>query len=209
MHGYDQYCPVARALDEIGDRWTLLVLRELVTVGEQRFTDLKRNLPGIPPTVLTARLKTMTERGLITTRELPAPAARTVYAATARGRETVPILRALARFGATLLPPPDDDTPLRPASVVNGAVLAWYDRDAAAGVDEVYRLELDGEAFTLATRRGGGAGAGREPDLTLVAPARAVVEARLGVVELGDDARVARDGSARAWRNFRRIYRLR
>ena len=62
----EQYCPIARALDVLGDRWTLLILRELV-VGDQRFTDLRRHLPGIAPTVLTQRLRTMTEQGLVTT----------------------------------------------------------------------------------------------------------------------------------------------
>jgi DNA-binding HxlR family transcriptional regulator len=201
--GYDQYCPVARALDEIGDRWTLLILRELNGVGEQRFTDLKRNLPGIPPTVLTARLRDMIARGLVTTRALPPPAARTVYAATPRGRETIPVLRALARWGLPLLEPPPEDLPLRPATVVNAALLAWYDRAAALGVDESYLVELDGETFTLRV----GAGSA-EPAMTLRAPARALVEARLGRTKLGDDPRVSRSGTARSWKTFQRVYQI-
>ena len=60
----EQYCPIARALDVLGDRWTLLILRELI-IGDQRFTDLREHLPGIAPTMLTQRLRTMTEQGLV------------------------------------------------------------------------------------------------------------------------------------------------
>ena len=74
----EQYCPIARALDVLGDRWTLLILRDLVG-SDQRFTDLRRRLPGIAPTLLTQRLRTMMAEGLVATKELPPPAARSVY----------------------------------------------------------------------------------------------------------------------------------
>src|SRR3954451_13470408 len=92
VHGYQQYCPIARALDVLGDRWTLLILRELTNAGDRRFTDLRRSLPGIAPGLLSDRLKALAEHGLVTTRELPPPAARTVYAITPRGREAAPVL---------------------------------------------------------------------------------------------------------------------
>src|SRR6476646_5571832 len=127
-HGYRQYCPIARALDVLGDRWTLLILRELTNAGDRRFTDLRRGLPGIAPGLLSDRLKTLVEHGLVTTRELPPPAARTVYAITPRGREAVPVLRALARFGLPLLDPPDEgDEGARvdPAMAVQAAISAF------------------------------------------------------------------------------------
>ena len=74
---YDQYCPIAVALDALGDRWTLLILREL-TIGERRFTDLRTALPGIAPNLLADRLRDLQERGLVEQRELPPPAARAV-----------------------------------------------------------------------------------------------------------------------------------
>jgi len=92
------YCPIARALDVLGERWTLLILRELAG-GDQRFTDLKRLVVGIPPNVLSNRLKALVDEGVVETRELPPPAARTVYGLTGRGREAMPVLRALARWG--------------------------------------------------------------------------------------------------------------
>src|SRR5215207_1372937 len=101
---YDQYCPIARSLDLIGDRWTLLVVREL-SLEPQRFTDLRSHLPGIPPNVLSQRLKRLADSGLVATEELPPPAARSVYTLTPRGRETAPILRELIRFGLPELEP--------------------------------------------------------------------------------------------------------
>ena len=70
---YEQYCPIATALDVLGDRWTLLVLRELL-IGEQRFTDLRRSLPGMAPNLLTERLRLLEDQGFVTRRELPPPA---------------------------------------------------------------------------------------------------------------------------------------
>ena len=111
---YDQYCPIAAALDVVGDRWTLLIMRELTT-GDRRFTDLRAALPGIAPNLLADRLRELQADGLVEQRELPPPAARTVYAATAAGREVVPVLRSLARFGVARLGPPGDDDVVRAA----------------------------------------------------------------------------------------------
>src|SRR5512141_1976230 len=108
----EQYCPIARALDVLGDRWTLLILRELV-VGDQRFTDLRTHLPGVTPAVLTDRLHTLRERGLVDV--APAPqGSRSLYTITARGRETMPVMRALARFGMPLLDDPSSAEVVRP-----------------------------------------------------------------------------------------------
>jgi len=99
---YGQYCPIAAGLDLIGDRWTLLVLREL-SMGDQRFTDLRGALTGIAPNLLTERLRSLQSMGLVTTVELPPPAARSVYRLTAEGRRVEPVLRSVARFGCRYL----------------------------------------------------------------------------------------------------------
>lgn len=99
---YGQYCPIAAGLDLIGDRWTLLLLREL-SMGDRRFTDLRGALPGIAPNLLTERLRSLQGIGLITTVELPPPAARSVYTLTEDGRRIEPVLRSVARFGAAYL----------------------------------------------------------------------------------------------------------
>ena len=105
MKRYDQYCPIARALGLVGERWTLLVVRELMH-GPKRYTDLAVHLPGIGTNVLAARLKELEAAGLVEKRRLAPPAASTVYALTEAGRALRPVLHELARFGARLLGPP-------------------------------------------------------------------------------------------------------
>ncbi|WP_051951142.1 winged helix-turn-helix transcriptional regulator [Actinacidiphila yeochonensis] len=96
---YDQYCAVARALDTVGDRWTLLVVRELLA-GPRRYTDLHADLPGVSTDMLATRLRDLERDGLLERRRLPAPASVQVYELTARGRRLTPVLTALAAFGA-------------------------------------------------------------------------------------------------------------
>ncbi|MYW17730.1 transcriptional regulator [Streptomyces sp. SID2955] len=95
---YDQYCSAARALDRVGDRWALLIVRELLA-GPRRYTDLHADLPGVSTDVLASRLKGMERDGLTTRRRLPPPGAAYVYELTARGRELLPVLQALGRWG--------------------------------------------------------------------------------------------------------------
>ncbi|MEU2052576.1 winged helix-turn-helix transcriptional regulator [Streptomyces bungoensis] len=95
---YDQYCSVARALDAVGDRWTLLIVRELLA-GPRRYTDLHADLPGVSTDVLASRLKDMERDGLATRRRLPPPGAASVYELTGRGSRLLPVLQALGRWG--------------------------------------------------------------------------------------------------------------
>lgn len=95
---YDQYCSAARALDVVGDRWTLLIVRELLA-GPRRYTDLHADLPGVSTDVLASRLKDMERDGLTTRRRLPPPGAAYVYELTGRGRELLPVLQALGEWG--------------------------------------------------------------------------------------------------------------
>ena len=129
---YDQYCGIAAALDRVGDRWTLLVMRELA-FGEQRFTDLKVRLPGIATNLLTERLRSLEDDGLVEQRELPAPAARTVYALTDEGRRVLPVLRALSAFGQPFLGEPPADG-VRPEMAVYSGLGSRVDLAAAIGV---------------------------------------------------------------------------
>jgi len=99
---YGQYCPIAAGLDLIGDRWTLLILREL-SIADRRFTDLRSALPGIAPNLLTERLRSLQSIGLVSMVELPPPAARSVYRLTDEGRRIEPVLRSVARFGVRYL----------------------------------------------------------------------------------------------------------
>jgi DNA-binding HxlR family transcriptional regulator len=205
----EQHCPIARALDMIGDRWTLLILRELI-ISDQRYTDLAAHLPGIAPTLLSQRLRTMVEQGLITTKELPPPAARSVYSATIRGRQATTVLRALTRFGMPLLEAPDDDVVVRPWTAAHAAVGAYFQPHKAIGVDERYLLRIDGEEFTMSSVPGGGV-AHDKPDLVLEGPARAFLDVRQGRSSLRQaitTGRLIKRGSARALANFACIFQL-
>jgi DNA-binding HxlR family transcriptional regulator len=144
---YDQYCPIAEALDVVGERWTLLITRELLA-GPQRFTDLRGGLPGIPPNLLSCRLRELEEAGLIARRELPPPAARTVYELTEEGRGVEPVLRALTRWGLHRLPPPEDGA-VSPTIAVRAALVAFARPKAASVPERTWAAYIGDEVFTL------------------------------------------------------------
>jgi DNA-binding HxlR family transcriptional regulator len=108
---YEQYCPMAHALDLVGDRWALLVIRELMH-GPKRYTDLVEHLPGIGTNILAARLRDLEGHGVVTRRTLPPPAASKVYELTDYGRQLRPAMRELALWGARSLGPPTDQDEL-------------------------------------------------------------------------------------------------
>lgn len=99
---YEQYCALAKALDLVGERWTLLVVRELVE-GPKRYTDLQEGVPGIATDMLAARLRSLEKSGLVERHLLPPPAASIVYELTPLGRGLEPVIRELARWGLRLL----------------------------------------------------------------------------------------------------------
>lgn len=108
MRSYGHFCGVAKALDALGDRWTLLIVRDLL-LGPRRYTDLHVGLPGITTNLLAKRLREMQDRGLLEKRVEPPPSASTVYALTELGRELEPVVLALGRWGARYLEDPRDD----------------------------------------------------------------------------------------------------
>ena len=109
MKSYNQSCPIAQALDVIGDRWTLLVLRELLIQGPCRYTDLAQGLPGIATSVLADRLRSLEEAGLIRREAAPPPVATTLFHLTDAGRAVEPILIAIGRWGVEQLNRPGPD----------------------------------------------------------------------------------------------------
>jgi DNA-binding HxlR family transcriptional regulator len=104
MKSYQQYCSVARALDAVGDRWVLLIVRELLALGPSRYSDLKRGLPGIATNLLAERLKVMEADGLIERYDAPPPVGTNLYQLTERGRELQDVVHALARWGLERMP---------------------------------------------------------------------------------------------------------
>jgi DNA-binding HxlR family transcriptional regulator len=147
MKRYDQYCPVCHALGLVGERWALLVVRELLK-GPKRYTDLQEGLPGIGTNVLAARLKELEEAGVLQKRKLPPPAASTVYELTDYGKELEEPLYALARWGARSLPPPTGKQEFYPDWGLN-AFAALLDPDAAQGLAETYVVRVADDAYTV------------------------------------------------------------
>ena len=146
-HQYQQYCGLARTLDIAGDRWTLLIVRELMP-GPRRFTDLIDGLPGISRNLLTERLRALEQDDVVVRRELPPPAARQVYELTADGRDLAEAMVPLIGWGARRLGrrTPTESFRARWAGL---AMATFADREAAKGVSETYQCLVDGSAFYL------------------------------------------------------------
>ena len=103
MRSYGQNCALAKALDVIGDRWTLLIVRELMMRDGCRYTDLRNGLPGIATNLLAERIGELEHAGVVAREEAPPPIAATLFRLTARGRDLEPVVAALGRWGAPLL----------------------------------------------------------------------------------------------------------
>jgi len=146
MRKFEQYCPVAHALSYVGERWSLLIVRELLH-GPKRYTDLNRGLPGIGTNILAARLRELEACGIVLKRTFPPPAASTVYELTEHGVELKETVYALARWGARTIGPPGPDDELYPEWGLN-ALPALFHPEAARGLTETYSLVVEGDAFT-------------------------------------------------------------
>jgi DNA-binding HxlR family transcriptional regulator len=143
---YDQYCPIAHAVGMLGERWTLLVVRELL-YGPKRYTDLVGGLPGIGTNVLAARLRDLEQSGVVQKRRLPPPAACNVYELTEYGRGLEEAVFALARWGIRSLGPPGPEDELDPDWGIH-AFPALFNPEAARGLTETYSLNIGGDWFT-------------------------------------------------------------
>jgi DNA-binding HxlR family transcriptional regulator len=205
---YEDSCGIARALDVVGERWALLVVRELL-LGPKRFTDLRAGLPRIGPDMLAARLRELEDAGVVVQRRLAPPAARTVYELTARGRELEPVLHALGRWGSrqALRPEPP---PLSPdAAVVAMQTMFEPDPDARLGV---IALRLNGHEFSLradADQLVATTGSGAAPAATVQTDPvtlSAVLWHGLDIDQAIADGRLTIDGDPRAARSLLNRY---
>src|SRR5215210_4462379 len=144
MRSYDDGCAAAHALDLVGERWALLVVRELL-LGPKRFTDLRAGLPGTSPNVLAQRLRELEGVGVVRRRKLPPPAASRVYELTDWGLELEPVITRLGRWGAR--------SPSRPRDAelgVDSLILSFqtmFDPQEAEGLGASYELRLGEESF--------------------------------------------------------------
>jgi DNA-binding HxlR family transcriptional regulator len=141
---YGDRCGIARALDLIGERWALLVVRELL-LGPKRFTDLRAGLPHVSPDVLSQRLRELERDSIVQRRTLAPPAGARVYELTDRGTELEPVILALGRWGSTAPFPPGDAR-----LGVDSAILALrtlFDPSAADGLSASYELRFGEQRF--------------------------------------------------------------
>ncbi|MGW2056178.1 winged helix-turn-helix transcriptional regulator [Streptomyces sp. NPDC001840] len=186
MRSYGQYCSIARALDVVGDRWTLLIVRELLLQGPCRFTDIKNGLPGIAANLLSTRLKELEAAGLISREDAPPPIATVLYRLTESGQELEPALKALGLWGLRFMA---DE---RPDDAFQARWLAyapeWFTTDADPDAPPaVIQLIASGELAVIELRNGRvhtRLGRATDPDLVLDGPPRAVLGLLSGLINL-------------------------
>jgi DNA-binding HxlR family transcriptional regulator len=216
---YGQPCPVASALDVVGERWTLLIVRDLM-FGALRFSDLRDGLTGLAPNLLSERLKMLVSTGIVEQVELPPPAARTVYALTARGRELGPVVHGLARFGLDDWTDPDVWPP--PERLVRGALLALMEPDRLGAQGWTLRIVLpDAEVgVTVGPRSSGRVGldrlrleharlADRSTDATMTTSLGTLLGLRRSTIDRSTavaDGRLELAGSTRALDQLARLF---
>lgn len=177
MRSYDEYCAIAKSLDVIGDRWTLLIVRELALQGRCRYTDLRNGLPGIATNLLADRLRELEQVGLIERRELPPPVARTVYSLSAAGwRKVPPVIQAIATFGLDLIEP--NESALTPLNGFLAGILLGFDR--RTDLNASYRVDIDGRRFEFGVDQGHLTATGDRPAVTVKASAADLITARIG-----------------------------
>ena len=148
---YDQFCAVARALDLVGERWTLLLIRELM-LGPKRFKDLLDGLPGIGTNLLADRLKEMEAAGIIARRVLPPPAGSSVYELTDRGRGLEPVVFALGAWGHQFMGMRKATDALRPGWIMVSLRATFHPE--AVSRRERFEIRIDGEPFQVHVDRG-------------------------------------------------------
>lgn len=145
MRSYGDPCGVARGLDVIGERWALLVVRDLL-LGPKRFNDLHAGLPGVSPNVLAQRLRELAEHGVVQRRDLPPPARVRLYELTDRGRALEPLLLHLGRWGSQAPTTPDGSLGIDSILL---SIKAAFDPARTAEQGSVYELHIDSDTYCI------------------------------------------------------------
>jgi DNA-binding HxlR family transcriptional regulator len=191
MRSYDEYCAIAKSLDVVGDRWTLLIVRELSLRGACRYTDLRNGLPGIATNLLAERLRELERAGVVTREDAPPPVATALFRLTPRGEQLRPVLEDLVRWGVPLM------TDQRPTDAVRSHWLVWAlelmltDRRPSASPVTV-RLETGDQPIVFEARDGAisarldAAGESDRVDATISGPPRPILGLLLGLLGLAD-----------------------
>ncbi len=187
MRSYDEYCAMAKSLDVVGDRWTLLIVRELALRGASRYTDLRNGLPGIATNLLAGRLRELEHAGVVAREDAPPPIATTLFRLTPRGEQLRPVLEDLIRWGVPLM------AEQNPSDAVRSHWLAWAlelmltDRKPG-GRGITLELQTGDEPIVVQTRDGAihtRLGRAQDPDATLTGPPKPILGLLLGLLDLG------------------------
>ena len=188
MRSYDEYCAIAKSLDVVGDRWNLLIVRELSLCGACRYTDLRNGLPGIASNLLAERLRGLEHAGVIAREDAPPPIATTVFRLTPRGEQLRPVLQELVRWGLPLM------TEQNPGEEVRSHWLAWAlelmltDRQPDASPVTV-ELQTGDQPIVIETRDGTvhtRLGPADAADLTITGPPKPILGLFLGLLQPAD-----------------------
>jgi DNA-binding HxlR family transcriptional regulator len=188
MRSYDEYCAIAKSLDVVGDRWTLLIVRELALRGACRYTDLRNGLPGIASNLLAERLRELEHAGVIAREDAPPPIATTLFRLTPRGEQLRPVLEDLIRWGLPLM------TEQKPGDTVRSHWLAWAlelmltDRKPD-GSPVTVELRTGDEPIVIETRDGTihtRLGPAASADATITGPPRPILGLLLGFLQSAD-----------------------
>ncbi|HJZ38704.1 MAG TPA: helix-turn-helix domain-containing protein [Solirubrobacterales bacterium] len=185
MRSYDEYCAVAKSLDLVGDRWTLLVVRELSQRGAARYTDLRNGLPGIASNLLADRLRDLEAAGLVTREEAPPPVATTLFRLTPRGEGLRPVLDELMRWGLPLMVEQKPEDAVRSHWLAGAVEVMVSDRDPG-GDPVTLELRIADEPVVIAAAGGETKvtlGAASDPDAALVGPERPILGLLFGVLD--------------------------
>ena len=191
MRSYGQFCALAKGLDVIGDRWSLLIVRELMLIGACRYTDLLNGLPGIATNLLADRLRDQEAAGIVRREAAPPPIATTLYRLTARGEALRPVVRELGRWGAPLLAEAGDDEAFRSYWISLPLELYYYDPtpeyppvtiELRMGDDPMVIETVDG---AIQARRG----SAQPPDAVLTGSPRLTIGVLSGRLDLEDARR--------------------
>jgi DNA-binding HxlR family transcriptional regulator len=203
---YDDPCGIARALDAVGDRWALLVVRELI-FGPKRFLQLRQGLHGISPNVLSQRLRDLEAAGVVRRDVLDPPAEVAVYELTASGRALEPVLLELGRWGS--------QQPMTAAGELSVSALLLALKtvfDPAAAAEAVFALRIDGDWYRLTAADGAidiAHGRAEDPAVTFetdAATLRSVASGREPVAAAERDGRLTVDGDRHLAERFARMF---
>lgn len=190
MRSYRQYCSMARALDLVGDRWTLLIVRELLLRGPSRYTDLRHGLPGIATNLLADRLRELERAGIVRSEHARPPVATTLFSLTERGEALQPVLRELGRWGGPLMADACDEDEFRSHWLMFPVGLFLSDQTPDRPPVEI-ELRTGDEPVTIRTADGEvetRPGPAEDPELVLSGRPNLIVAVLSGALDL-DEAR--------------------